>query len=468
MKSRVVKSSFIISENKIKASYFLLKGAIYEEIIRSKPYEELNELLDYCSNIGGVNKRIYVNPKYGTPFMSMTDMMSQHPTISCKYISNKISNNTSKHIFKKDMILGSVVGAIGDVCYVNKTTEGSVTGNNIIKIFSKRPNYNGFLYAYLSSKFGNAIIKKLGGGAVQSYVDPELFKKIPIPLLPNNFIEKVNNLISESSKLREEKNNILENVQIELFKELKISNVDYNDFEYYGPKSPDRSVRVFTINKNKIDINSLKPLNYSKGLKLKIKELTLKNKILPLKDVINEKGLYHSSAFKRVKVNKSKGVELLSQSEIFKFHIKGKRISSMYPLEADYAVEDEILISGVGGLGEGDSYCRCVLVKKNLTNKVLVGEFIRLKANKVLSGYLYAWLSSDFVYRLLRSYSSGAILFRPIPYFVEQIPVPILSPNFMNKLNTMVHKAFEYQLEAIDLEKKAINMIEKEIESWQK
>ncbi|NQU53392.1 MAG: restriction endonuclease subunit S, partial [Bacteroidetes bacterium] len=183
MKYKLIKSRSIYDQQKMKAGYFLSEGALSEEKIKSMPHEILIDTVDYCSNIGGINKRIYVDAKNGIPMVSMTDMVSNNPLKTCKYVSKTIGVSTLKHLFKNQMIVASVVGAIGEISFVNKISEGCITGNNIIKFISNRDKFNGYLYAYLCSKYGNQIIKKLSGGAVQSYVDPELFKVIPVPKL---------------------------------------------------------------------------------------------------------------------------------------------------------------------------------------------------------------------------------------------------------------------------------------------
>ncbi|WP_242157331.1 hypothetical protein [Aestuariivivens sediminis] len=468
MKFRPVQYKFIRQENRLKSSFFLLEGAVNEELIKAKPHDHLIDLLDYCSNIGGVNKRIYVKKPNGLKFMSMTDMMNYNSSESCKNVSATIGINTLKHKFKRGMILASVVGGIGDVAMVDKWSQDAVTGNNIIKLYSQKEEINSLLYAYLKSTYGNSIILKLGGGAVQSYIDPELFKKIPIPKFKEDFIFKINDLIQQSLICRESSIEELINTQKLLNDHLQIKNFTYEDFEYYGPRTYSRKVRVFKINIQNFNLNSFKAFNYSETLAKRVSDLKEKHKVLPLIDVIDTKGLYHSSAFKRVEVSSGHGVELINQKQIFNNIIKGKYVSKLYPKKSDYAVTNEILISGVGSMGEGDAYCRAVLVENFLRSKLLVGEFIRMKAKDIPTGYLYAWLSSPLAYRLIRSYSCGATLCRPIPYFLERLPIPILDKVLMDNINDRIINIHNQKSRSVDLEQQAIDLIEKEIESWQK
>lgn len=160
---------------------------------------------------------------------------------------------------------------------------------------------------------------------------------------------------------------------------------------------------------------------------------------------------------------------LINQKDIFDTVIKGKYISQR-GVKTDNMVEyGEVLIAGVGTLGENETFCRAIFANEDLVGQLVSGEFIRMKVNKEIpSGYLCAWLSSDYGFRLLRNIQAGTKLCRPIPKLVLDIPIPVIPPNVMIKIDKLVKEAHTKRYEANENERKAIRMVEQEIEKWNK
>ena len=160
---------------------------------------------------------------------------------------------------------------------------------------------------------------------------------------------------------------------------------------------------------------------------------------------------------------------LINQKDVFDNIVKGKYISKR-GVKTDNLVEyGEVLIAGVGTLGESETFCRAIFANEDLVGQLVSGEFIRMKTNdEIPSGYLYAWLASDYGFRFLRNIQAGTKLCRPIPRLVLELPVPILDVETMIKIDSLVKKAHTKRYEANNCERKAIRMVEQEIEKWNK
>ena len=68
---------------------------------------------------------------------------------------------------------------------------------------------SGYIYAFLVSKYGNALFNRLAAGGVQPYISEAMLQDIPIPILPGETQQKIHNLIVESAQLRVEANKLL-------------------------------------------------------------------------------------------------------------------------------------------------------------------------------------------------------------------------------------------------------------------
>jgi hypothetical protein len=84
------------------------------------------------------------------------------------------------------------------------------------------------------------------------------------------------------------------------------------------------------------------------------------------------------------------------------------------------------------------------------------------------SGYLFAWLNTDYGFRLIRNTQAGTKLCRPIPRLFIEIPVPIIDIESMMEIDRLVREAHTKRHEANVKELKAIKMVEDEIEKWNK
>ncbi len=74
----------------------------------------------------------------------------------------------------------------------------------------------------------------------------------------------------------------------------------------------------------------------------------------------------------------------------------------------------ELLVAGVGTLGENETFCRIVFANEDLQGQLVSGEFIRMKASMEMPcGYLYTWLASEYGFRLIRNTQTGTKLCGP-------------------------------------------------------
>ena len=92
-----------------------------------------------------------------------------------------------------------------------------------------------------------------------------------------------------------------------------------------------------------------------------------------------------------------------------------------------------------------------------------------MKSNKsVPSGYLFAWLSSDYGFRLIRASHYGTKQCYPNPSFLYEYPVPIINLEKMLEIDKMVKDAHTKLHLSNTKELLAIHLVEQEIEKWNK
>jgi len=417
---------------------------------------------------GGIFKRVFVkSEKTGIPYISAQNMMTTNPLKFAKLISRKYTPRQNDMTLKENAILVSCAGTVGNIRLIDASFKDIIGSQDIIRVIPNSSDY-GFIYAYLSSNVCYNYIQSLIYGSVVPRIEPNAVANIPVPIFPESKQQEIHNLIVESANLRVEANRLLEEAENNLKSYANLPLLKTENYDYFGARSGERKVSCFSKNIGQIDATTINAFNHSSRIE-ETKQLIKKAcATIPLIEVLDDKKLFSTGSFPRIEVDSERGIMLVNQKDIFDTIIKGKRISRR-KVKTDNLVEyGEVLIAGVGTLGENETFCRAIFANEELQERLVSGEFIRMKtSDKYLSGYLFAWLRSDYGFRLIRNTQTGTKLCRPIPRLLLQIPVPILSETQMKEIDELVKKAHTYYHIANNKETQAIHLVEQEISLWQ-
>jgi hypothetical protein len=251
-------------------------------------------------------------------------------------------------------------------------------------------------------------------------------------------------LIIDATQKRIEANRLLEEAEKKLYIYTKLPQLTTENYDYFGVRSNNRNVSYFSKSISKIDTTTINAFNHSYRIE-KTKELIRETcNTITLEEMLDANKLFSTGSFPRVEVNPPNGIMLINQKDIFNTIIKGKRISKR-KVNTDNLLEyGEVLIAGVGTLGENEAFCRTIFANEE-----------------------FAWLSSDYGFRLIRNTQTGTKLCRPIPRLLLQIPVPILDNSQMEEIDKLVKKAHTLYHLSNNNENQAISLVENEIALWQ-
>lgn len=380
---------------------------------------------------------------------------------------NKKQVESLNLLVRQNDILITGFGTIGNVRLVSRQQDGVCYANNVCRVRIKDGVYLGYIYAFLSSKYAYAQLNNNASGSVVRYIEAPGVKKTLVPSFPESFQKEVADLIQESARLREEAADMLYEAERLLKTSANLRDLTPEDYDYFGPRGAGREVSCFVRKRKDITTTSFNAFTLSERIRKTRAAMTCTTR--PLREVLLGGDTFSTGSFPRVEVKEGYGVMLINQKDIFDTIIKGKYISKR-GVKTDNMVEyGEVLIAGVGTLGENETFCRVIFANEDLVGQLVSGEFIRMKVNnEIPSGYLFVWLSSDYGFRFLRGIQAGTKLCRPIPKLVLDIPVPIISPDIMNEIDQLVKEAHTKRYEANENERKAIRMVEVEIEKWNK
>jgi len=354
-----------------------------------------------------------------------------------------------KAIVHKGDILVTGFGTIGNTRLVSKHQDGVCYANNVARIRTKGEVLNGYIYAFITSKYGSAQLNKNASGSVVRYIEAPGIKKSLIPILPESFQQEVDDLIQESARLREEAADALQQA---------IQQVE--DIIPYPSKKNVGCVSSRTILSSH---NKRFEANYYISEGHDIEEYIYRNfKWKPLGQVCED--ISRPDIFKRYYVQN--GIVFLGGADIFlaspdsKKQLSKTKTTNITSLAIK---ENTILIPRSGTIGN------VAWAHAGHAQKLASEHVIRLQPNDILrGGYIYAFLSSSIGKALIQKHIFGSVIQHIEPPHLKLNPIPILEESIIDNIHKLVLEYSKKVGKAIENERQAISMIEQEIESWTK
>lgn len=433
------------------ASYHLSEGQHVQRSIASSPYPLLSirQVADDIF-IGNRARRVYVkNAKYGIPFLSSSDILKADLD-NVKLASKKYTPDIERMSLKKGWTLISRSGTIGNCAFANAKHAQKLASEDVIRLIPNNILREGLIYAYLASKYGHSLLTQGTFGAVIQHIEPAFVGSIAIPQFPESFQQEVDDLIQKSARLREEASDALEyaigyfdTLFLMPFKESCLGKVSSKEI-------------LTSINKR---FEASFHISEGKDIDKYIKE---HYEWKSLGEVCSN--ISRPDIFKRYYVKK--GITFLGGADIFLATPDSeKRLSSKKTanIEALMIKEGTILLPRSGTIGN------VAWAHAGHAQKLASEDVIRITPNDILrAGYVYAFLASKYGKKQIQRYIFGSVIQHVEPPHLKLIPVPIIDKKVMDDIHDKVMLYSSAMGKAIEYERKAITMVEQEIEKWNK
>lgn len=454
-------NKLIVSSDLLDKGEFRLNSDYYEAMhISRKFHKSATILLKEIASVShpGITKRTYIdNPKFGIPFLSTSDIQF-YEAIDKKYVSKEASKNLSDYIVNEDMILISRSGTIGIIAMVDKNMRGYAVTEHAIRVELNDKEYFGLVYTYLNSEIGQKIIKGQKSGAVIDEIYDADIEQIEIPVIEKQVILSINEKIIKVKQYRE--------IAFDLINKASSLTLKYNNL----PVITGGENGSLDHYKNEVEIQLTKTTEFTNDYRLdahfynSMADLAVNNIRKYTKDYrkLNENiadKLFYLNRFARTFVTKDYGIPYLAGKDIIKIRptdVSYLSQSETYGLEDYKLTKGWILMTCSGTLG------RTCLIWNNYENWVGTHDLIRIVCNENFdSGYLYAFLSSDYGYYQAIRYKHGSVIDHLTPEQIEEIIIPLPSKNEMKEIGDLVRKAYDLRAEAIKLEDEAQEILTK-------
>jgi len=255
---------------------------------------------ELCNNIFYPSRFKRTYAKNGTLFLSSKDILNFILT------GKRVKNLDKNYLIQSNWILVTRSGSVGRIILANKNFENVGISEHVIRVIPRENTPVGYLYAYLSSNFGQSLLtRKIFGGVVKE-IEPFHISNMPIPLLPKSDIEEINKKILEAHKLREEAQELLLKAEKSLHEELGLPVITEENVNYLGT-GKEKPAKAYTVKSQQIFIKDLRlnafshsPLCLLAESLLKKKEKEKKFELKKLKEISKE--IFTPPRFKRIYV----------------------------------------------------------------------------------------------------------------------------------------------------------------------
>lgn len=457
MKTLSVKHQWLgESDLRLDASYHLSDGKQNRTKINNSPLG--NWLLREVTNkifYGGRSKRVYVNNEdAGLPFMGSSDMLKIDLS-SLKLISKKLTQKINDLLLQEGWTLISRSGTIGNTTYVTSEFEGKAASEHIIRVVPNKKIKNGFLYSFLSSKYGYSLMTQGTFGAVIQHIEPEYLSNLPIPVFPDSKQQEIHDLIVEASRLRVEGNRLLREA---------IGLIESRVYESIGET---KNIQFSSRNIQRINSFGCRldaPFNCSIG-----RDIFDKIKSGANKSISDVAKVFHPILFgkKNLRGTPSKGNALYKSSSMMRlkpetdFWLSLRKVDSYSKLQV---MEGWVLVSRTGTVGN------VVRIGQAMHESFVDDHMIRVAPYDGYEGLVFCYLKSFYGQKLIEFQKYGSVQEVINSHAIGQIPIhkSLLEENLLGSINGIVNKSSENFDVAFKKESRAIDLVEKEIESWQK
>lgn len=164
-------------------------------------------------------KRTYVSDrKYGVPFLGASSML-QADLSDLPLLSNRDADSRSYRslTIRQGMTLISCSGSVGRLTYARGDMDGMASAGDLLKVQPDPDRITpGYLYAFLRSKVGSALVSGGTYGTIVQHLEREHIASIPVPRLGRGVETKAHELIERAAQLRSDASRALEEATQEL------------------------------------------------------------------------------------------------------------------------------------------------------------------------------------------------------------------------------------------------------------
>lgn len=393
-------------------------------------------------------KRVFVEPEHGIPFLTSSDIISMRRKPRT-YLSSKVTKKLNELRINKWDVLISCSGTIGNVALASPAIDGVALSQDAIRVTATSPEIAGYLAAFLRSRYGRLQMTQSTYGSVVTHIEPEHLESILVPELPFPVQTEIGKLMLMAAEQRDEANRLIDEAQ-----SLFAGYLDLPPIEHLLPTSVNPRIRRLRLSQwdGRLEASYHSALADAVNEQLRRSSATITT--VGDSEITNEVRAI-TKFRKRVYVRRG-GIPLLSSKQILQVDpievkglAKGAHTKDLGEIGLDHNM---ILVTSSGTIAKTQ------IIPRYMAEWTANQHSLRIiGTSNVISGYLYAWLESDYGRESVRRYSYGSVILTVDKQMLESAPVPLLRADKVEEIGNKVLEANELRDRAWRNERHAID-----------
>lgn len=390
-------------------------------------------------------KGIQVNPEFGTPFLTATQVFNARP-LARKWLSLYRTNDRNKRFVSELTILLTRSGSVGRGALVHSTLEGVLISDDLLRVEANEEDWWGWIYAYLRAPSVREMMKATHYGHIIKHLETQHVAGLPILRLRRTLRAPFGEQASMIIELR--------NRAHELVNEAEAT---YENSVGMPPNPDDKTSSFTTIANAMFGRGRRLEANYHNPT-ARAAEETIRSgcqRLDVVRDLVDR--VFVPGRFKHV--YGEEGVPYLDSAQILELapDIDKRVLSLDDERQADYLVTPGTLLIPCSGQLHG-IIGSVVMATDWHENKILTNHILRIvpkAAAAIRIGYLQATLSHPLLGRprLLKN-AFGSSVPELSPLDVSVLSVPRLSPATEDEIADRMEEAARLRAQADQLEER--------------
>jgi type I restriction enzyme S subunit len=444
-----------LGEMRLDASFYTQQVSRATRLLEESGYAVVSLYDDLAQNVFYLprEKRFLADAQNGTPYLMPAELF-YFPYSPSKFVYAKKLSKEEDWFVKEGWILITRSGRLGEITLATKTLQKFLISDDIIRIVPKEETPSGYVFAYLSTWLGKALLTKNQYGEMVGHIEPHHVKSLKVPILPEKVQDIIHHNICKVFELRENARLLLDKSEKKMFEELELPTIE-------------KTVGCVSFSTKSSELNLRLDASYhAPQVNQTIEEL--KKCKCERKHIRDDLGrVFIPGRFKRIYVDPQHGVPLLS----------GKQIAQIKPYEIkcistkvtrnikDWMVETGwVLVTCSGTIG------RISLIPKEWDGWTISQHALRIIPNTSLvnNGFLATFLLSGYGQQQIISKTYGGVVDELSEEDMRDILVPLPTKEVQEDIGNSMLEAYQLREKANEIENETVKILENMLEEHKK
>jgi type I restriction enzyme, S subunit len=401
--------------------------------------------------------RIYVhNPTNGVPFLGSTDILDADLSFVSLLSKKQVEKNPAL-VLDEGWTLITCSGTIGRMAYARSDMKGMAGSQDFMRVVPDVEKINpGYLYAYLSSRFGVPLIVSGTYGAIIQHIEPHHIAGLSVPRL-GDIEDQAHDLIQKAAELRTEASSLIKESIRRMEDAAELPHLDHHGSESSG-------FDVGTVPSGAL-LGRLDALFHSRYHQ-EVTEAVAGSSSGAISVGKIAISIVEPTRFKRLPVdNEAFGVPFFGTTALMWADPKPSYFLSKRQkgVEEYLVTHSNVLIPRSGQLS--GLIGTAVLPYGRMVGGGVTEDAIRINCNsKKDAGYLFVALRSEYGRRQLKARACGSSIPHLNVHQIAKVIVPKLNNEKRDELGEMGLRTTELRDQAIIIEDQARSLVERAIE----